>query len=88
MVFTLILLNVQAVLFGVMSIALALMVSEMKNSSLFKIISVIGGMLTGPIAGSFFLGIFIPWADTIVRANGDVLLFTQAVNIKQYVSKH
>ena len=50
-----------------MGIALALMVNEMENSSLLKIVSVTAGILMGPIGGSFFLGIFIPWADTIVR---------------------
>lgn len=45
------------------------MVSAMENSSLFQIINLVGGMLVGPIGGVFFLGILIPWADTIVRIN-------------------
>ncbi len=56
-----------AFIFGLMNIALAFMVFEMQNSSLFQIANLVAGVLVGPIGGIFLLGILIPWANTMVR---------------------
>ncbi len=65
-----------ALLFGLITIALAFMVSEMKNSSLFQITQLVAGIFLGPIGGVFFLGVLVPWANTPVSMYPELTPFT------------
>ncbi len=49
-----------------MTIALAFLLSELKTGTLFQITAQVAGVLMGPIAGAFFLGMLVPFADTLV----------------------
>ncbi len=63
-----------AFVFGILNMIVAFLISQLKGASLFQITIQMTGMLNGPLAGIFFLGILVPFVNTMVTEMNRVIL--------------